>query len=67
MSLRNCLKIRNSLTVMSFKSCVLTSDSHHLYCRAITVVNAIPRSSVGSNEILVIVYQKMPGSSNDVQ
>ena len=66
MSLRNCLKIRNSPTVMSFKSCFLTSEPHDLYCCSITV-NEIPPSSVGSNEILVIVYQKMPESPIDVQ
>ena len=47
---------------MPFKSCVLTSEPHHLYYWTITVVNAIPPSDVGSNEILVMVYQKMPGS-----
>ena len=67
MPLRNCLKIRNSLTVMSFKSCVLTSEPHHLYCSTITVANAVPPSSIGSNEILATVYQKMPGSPNNVQ
>ena len=53
--------------VMSFKRCVLTSEPQHLYCWAITDVNAILPSIVGSNEILVMVYQKMPGSPNDVQ
>ena len=47
---------------MPFKSCVLTSEPHHLYYWTITVVNAIPPSDVESNEILVMVYQKMPGS-----
>ena len=59
-------KERNSLTVISFKSCVFTSEAHHLYCWNITAVNAIPPINVGSTEIPLKVYQKMPGSPNDV-
>ena len=43
---------------MSFKSYVLTSEPQHLYCWIVTVVGAIPPSSVGSNEILVMVIKR---------
>ena len=52
---------------MSFKRCVLTSEPQDLYCWALTDINAISASILGSNEIFVIVYQKIPGSPNDVQ
>ena len=58
---------KNSLTVMSFKNCVFTSEPDHLYCLNITGVNVIPPSSVGSTEIPVKIYQKMPGSPNDAK
>ena len=51
---------------MSFKSCVFTSEPHHLYCQNITAANAIPPISVESNEIPVKGYQKMPRSPNHV-
>ena len=34
------------------------SEPQHLYCWTITVVNAIPPSSVGSYEILAMIYSK---------
>ena len=66
MSLRICLERKKQFHSYVFQELCLHFRTPPLLLYFITAVNAIPPISVGSTEIPLWIYQKVPGSPNDV-
>ena len=66
MSLRICLERKKQFHSYVIQELCLHFRTPPLLLYFITAVNAIPPISAGSTEIPLWIYQKVPGSPNDV-